>query len=126
VNPVETYIYQQQGEEREIMSYLHDLLTQRYGLTCRMRFSIPFYDKTKWICYLSLQKKGGIELCFLHGRWMQDLNGALEAKKRVQVYGITYHKLQDINEDVLVDLIEESIRIDKYSIKELKNGKGNI
>ena len=122
MNPVETYIYNQEDEEREILSYLHDLFTQRYGMTYKLRFKVPFYDITKWLCYLSPQKKGGIELCFLHGRWMNDVGGALDAKKRVQVYGITYHRLEDIDEDVLSNLIEEAIRVDKISVKDLKKG----
>lgn len=62
---------------------------------------------------MSPQKKGGIELCFLHGRWMTDPQGALDAKGRTQVYGITYHKLEEINEEVLQILLEEAIEIDK-------------
>lgn len=116
MNPVESYIYHMEGEEREIASYLHDLFTQRYGMSYKMRYRIPFYDIKKWICYLSPQKKGGIELCFLHGRWMEDPQGALDAKDRTQVYGITYHRLSDINENVLEVLINEAIELDtKFS-----------
>lgn len=112
MNPVESYIYRLEGQEREIASYLHDLFTERYGMTYKLRYRIPFYDIKKWLCYISPQKKGGIELCFLHGRWMQDPQGALDAKDRTQVYGITYHNLEDIDEDVLDVLITEAIELD--------------
>jgi len=49
MNPVESYIYHLEGEEREIGSYLHDLLTQRYG----MMYKLPFYDMKKWLCYIN-------------------------------------------------------------------------
>ena len=145
MNPVESYIYHLEGEEQEIASYLHDLLTQRYGMTHKLRYKLPFYDVKKWICYINPQKKqtrkikkasskstedsnsmfvndesackqhigGGIELCFLHGRWMKDPQGALDAKNRTQVYGITYHKLEEINEEILQILLEEAIEIDE-------------
>lgn len=112
MNPVESYIYHLEEEEREIASYLHDLFTQRYDMTYKLRYRIPFYDINKWLCYLSPQKKGGLELCFLHGRWMKDPQGALDAKDRTQVFGITYQKLEDINERVLEILIEEAIELD--------------
>lgn len=142
MNPVESYIYHLEGEEQEIASYLHDLLTQRYGMTHKLRYKLPFYDVKKWLCYINPQKKqtrkikkasskstedsnsmfvndesackqhigGGIELCFLHGRWMKDPQGALDAKNRTQIYGITYHKLEEINEEIL---LEEAIEIDE-------------
>ena len=123
MNPVESYIYHLEGEEREIASYLHDLLTQRYGMSYKLRYRVPFYDLKKWLCYINPQKKrkalnqqdigGGIELCFLHGRWMEDPQGALDAKDRVQISGITYLSLEEIDEDVLIVLIEEAIEIDE-------------
>ena len=122
MNPVESYIYKLEGEQREIMSYLHDLLSQRYQMTYKLRYKVPFYDMKKWLCYLNPQKKsttmlnGGIELCFLHGRWMVDPQGALDAKNRVQIAGITYLSLEDINEEILEILIKEAIEIDdKFS-----------
>ena len=127
MNPVETYIYQLEGEEREIALYLHDILSQRYGMTSKLRYKVPFYDIKKWLCYINPQKKrttklkkattenigGGIELCFLHGRWMEDPQGALDPKDRVQIYGITYYTLDEIDEEVLQVLIEEAIEIDE-------------
>jgi hypothetical protein len=113
MNPVESYIYRLEGEEREIISYLHDLLTQRYEMSYKIRYRVPFYDIKKWLCYLNIQKKGGVELCFLHGRWMADPQGALDAKGRVQIYGITYRSLEQIDEEVLQILIEEAIEIDE-------------
>ncbi len=118
MNPVESYIYNLEGVQREIVSYLHDLLTQRYGMTYKLRYKVPFYDLHKWLCYTNPQKskkgvEGGIELCFLHGRWMDDPQGALDAKNRVQIYGITYHSLEEIDEEVLQVLIEEAIIVDE-------------
>lgn len=55
----------------------------------------------------------GIELCFLHGRWMKDPQGVLNANGRVQISGITYKNLKDIDENVLDILIEEAIEIDE-------------
>lgn len=124
MNPVESYIHQLEGQEQEIVSYLHDLLTQRYGMNYKLRYKVPFYDIKKWLCYINPQKKRpkklepqrssrGIELCFLHGRWMKDPQGALNPKDRVQIYGITYYTLEEIDEVVLDVLIQEAIEIDE-------------
>ncbi len=124
MNPVESYIHQLEEQEQEIVSYLHDLLTQRYGMTYKLRYKVPFYDIKKWLCYINPQKKRskklepqrssrGIELCFLHGRWMKDPQGALNPKDRVQIYGITYYTLEEIDEVVLDVLIQEAIEIDE-------------
>jgi hypothetical protein len=56
MNPIESYIYHLEGEEREIASYLHDLLTQRYGMMYKLRYKLPFYDMKKWLCYINPQK----------------------------------------------------------------------
>ena len=86
-------------------------------MTHKLRYGIPFYNVKKWLCYISPQKKGGIELCFLHGRWMTDTQGSLDAKDRTQIYGITYHKLEEINEELLKILLKEAIEIDeKFSL----------
>ena len=93
-------------------------------MTYKLRYKVPFYDIKKWLCYINPQKKRskklepqrssrGIELCFLHGRWMKDPQGALNPKDRVQIYGITYYTLEEIDEVVLDVLIQEAIEIDE-------------
>jgi len=80
MNPVKSYIYNHEGQEREILLYLHESLTQRFGMNYRLRYRVPFYDVSRWLFYLNPQKKNGIELCFLHGRRMNDQNGVLESR----------------------------------------------
>lgn len=120
MNPVESYIYNMDTVEQEIASYLHDVFTQKYGMTCKLRYHIPFYDINKWVCYINPQKKTGVELCFLHGRWMSDECGLLEARGRTQIKGVIYHNLSEINEEPLMSTIDEAIILDKEFSKSKK------
>lgn len=56
MNHVESYISHLKDEEREIASYLYDLLTQRYGMMYKLRYELPFYDMKKWLYYINPEK----------------------------------------------------------------------
>ena len=49
---IENLIYQFEGQQREIMLRLHDLLTNEYNLTSKITFGCPSYYGKSWICYL--------------------------------------------------------------------------
>lgn len=112
MNPVESFIDNLEAEEREISLYLHEILTEQLQLSCKLRYGIPFYDQYRWLCYINPLKKGGIELCFIHGRWMDDLHDVLQAADRKQIKGITIKKLDDIDEHILLDVLDDAIAID--------------
>lgn len=119
MNPVELYIESLEAEQLQITMYLHELMLQEFGMTCKLRFGIPFYDINRWIVYVKPLKMAGVELCFLHGKWMKDELDLLDTKGRKQVKGVTYLKLTDIDEHTLIATLQEAVKLDE----EFKNMK---
>ena len=100
-------------EEGKIFHYLHNLISTYPGMKSKVMFNTPFYTRNRWLCYLSSQKKGGIELCFVYANRFQQHFELLDFKKRKQVAGITYHNLKDIKEKVLDMLMKEALEVDE-------------
>ncbi len=114
MNPVENYIYHREDPEKEIMIILHDLFLEM-GLVPKIRFKIPMYYHQSWICYVNPLKKGGVELCFLHGYKLDDPSGILDSKGRKIVCGISIRNpnqiaIKEISEFVLQSLNIENMK----------------
>jgi hypothetical protein len=117
------YIFQHQGNQKEILLYFHDLLTKELNLTSKIRYKIPFYDRRSWICYLNPIKDGKIELAFIRGKELSNNQGLLEFKKRKQIAGIEFESLSQIPFEAVHEIIHEAILLDdKIPYK----GPGNI
>jgi hypothetical protein len=112
MTPVENYIYEQEGEEREIMLHLHHMLVN-LNLTPKFVFKLPFYYGKTWICYLRPLKKGGVEFTFPRGGELSNTQGLLQSKGRKLVMGIEFHHLKDIPEIEINEIIQEAILLDK-------------
>lgn len=104
--------------EARLFHYLHNLISTYPGITGKVMFNTPFYTAKKWMCYLSLQKKGGVEVCFVHAKWFNAHLEHLDFKKRKQVAGIFYQTVEDIDEVVLDKLLVEALSVDeKMAVK---------
>lgn len=110
---IEEFIYQFEGEQREILLYLHGLLTGEMMLGGKMRYKIPFYDGKSWICYLNPGKKGGIEFAFVRGNELSNEQGILESKDRKQVTSIQISQLKEIPEAAIREILQEAILLDE-------------
>lgn len=119
MNPVESYISHLESDQLDLCSYLHDVMLHKYNMSCKLRYGIPFYDLNKWLVYIKPLKQGGVELCFLHGRWMKDEQGLLKSNGRKQIKGVVYAALTDIDEEALFAAIDEAVVLDK-EFKDLK------
>ncbi len=113
MNEVELYIDRQEGNQREVMLFLHDLLLRQFQLHPKLSFKIPFYYGKKWILYLNPLKNGGIECCFTQGHLMQDDSGLLLAKGRKLIKGIEISDLESLPYEAIVSSLEQAIKIDK-------------
>lgn len=100
-------------KEGKIFRYLHNLISTYPDMKSKIMFNSPFYIRNRWVCYLSAKKKGGVELCFVYANMFQQHFELLEFKKRKQVAGITYYKVEDINVEVLDMLILEALAVDE-------------
>ena len=113
MSEVEDFIYQFEGNQREIMLYFHSLLVTDLGLTNRIRYKIPFYYRNSWICYLNPFKNGAIELAFIRGNELSNVQGILEARHRKQISGMVFEKFDDIPYKEISEIIQEAILLDE-------------
>jgi hypothetical protein len=121
---VEDYIYNFDDSQREIMLYIHRLLSVELNLTDKLRFKIPFYYRKSWICYLNPRKNKSIEFAFLRGNELSNSQGLLDSKGRKQVWSIELSKLSEIPIKELTEIIHEAILLDEtvpYGSKRVKS-----
>jgi len=111
---VESFIYQCQGKQQEVMLYLHHLLTKEFNLMDKIRYKIPFYDYKSWICYQNPKKNGAVELAFTKGNELSNQQGLLESKGRKQVSSVEFASLSEIPMLQLKEIIHEAILVDEY------------
>ncbi len=120
---VENYIYQFEGNQKEVIMYFHNLLTNDFNLSSKIRYKIPFYDIKSWICYLNPLKNGKIELAFIRGNELSNHQGMLNSKGRKQVYGIEFAKISDIPITEVNEIINEAIILDSIEPYKSKRKK---
>lgn len=123
MDAVTEYIYDKTGNEREILSYLHDSIRSLPGIEVKIRFQIPFYYRKSWICYLNVLKKGGVELAFIRANELISVHHLLDFNNRKQVAGITFHKSKDIDMELVNLILLEAIDLDeskRYASKKTK------
>lgn len=121
---VDAFIYEHEGAQREIMLYLHQMITSFPGVIAKIRYQIPFYDYQSWMCYLNPQKKGGVELAFTRANELSNANGLLSFKGRKQVAGITYSTVSEIDEATLRVVLQEAMLLNEAIPYASKRKKG--
>ncbi len=121
MHSVEEYIQQHEGFIQDILKYLHHWLSETMLLSPTIRYKIPFYDYKRWVCYLNvLPGKIGVELAFIRGNELSNINGVLQSKGRKQVMGIEFKSVQDISISTLHEIMQEALLLDEkipYKIK---------
>lgn len=118
---IEDYIYQFDGNQRNIMLYFHNILTKELNLTEKIRFKIPFYYGKSWICYLNPIKSKKIEFAFVRGNELSNKQGILINKGRKQVYSMEFSSISEIPVDLVNEIIHEAILLDEIKPYESKN-----
>jgi filamentous hemagglutinin family protein len=118
------FIQQFEGRQREVMVYFHHLLTMELNLEEKIRFGIPFYFGRSWICYLNPIKNQKVELAFVRGNELSNIQGLLDNKGRKQVCSIEFEKVSDIPESIIHEIIQEAILLDETTAYESKRRGG--
>lgn len=113
MDPGGDFILGLEGKQQKLFEWLHQLLSYELGLTCKIRYGIPFYFERSWICYLNPLKLGGVELAFTRGNELSNDQGILLAKDREQIMGIDYFDVSEIDEELLLDVIQEALLLDE-------------
>ena len=124
MSPAESFILDYEGEQSEVLQYLHDLLMSFPEMESKIRYRVPFFYRRSWICYLNPIKNNTVEICFIRANEMSNEQGLLDFKDRTQVAGVTYQSVKEINEELLWEVVQEAILLDetvKYKSKRKKN-----
>lgn len=122
MSPVEAYIIDLEGNQKEIMLYLHSYL-EGLNLQSKIRYRVPFYYGKSWICYMNPKKNDQVELAMLRGNELSNTQGILDFKDRTQVAGITLGSVAEIPHDLLDEIMQEAILLDetvKYTVRKKK------
>ena len=117
---IQNFILGLDGQQKAIVSYLHNLLINEHDLNGKISYNVPFYYRKSWICYLNSLKDGGVELAFTRANELSNDQGILNFKGRKQVAGIDFYKVSDIPERLINEILNESIILDdtvKYSVR---------
>ncbi len=117
------FIDRYDGDQQEVLQYLHNLLVSFPDIEPKLRYKIPFYYRKSWICYLNPIKKTGIELCFTRGNELSNSQGLLQAKDRKQIRGIVFEKVVDIPTETLIEILQEAFLLDETVPYQSKNKK---
>ena len=113
MNKVEDYILNFEGDQKEIMLFFHNLLTEEFNLVPKFQYKLPFYYRKSWICYLYPTKKGLIELAFTRGKELSNEQGILKSRGRKMVSSIEFKDLKDIPMKKIREVIHEAIIVDE-------------
>ncbi|MDX5325267.1 MAG: DUF1801 domain-containing protein [Bacteroidota bacterium] len=108
---VEEFIGSHNGETRDILWEVHRLILAFPDIRPRIRYRIPFYDHTKWVCYLNPLKKGPhlVELCFIRGAEWTHLFPILHLQGRKQIAGIRFSTLADVDPEKILPILEHAL-----------------
>ena len=123
MHTVEDFIYTHFGQKKEILLFFHHLLTEKFNLTPKIRYKIPFYYQHSWICYLNPTNKG-IEFSFPRGNELSNAQGLLQSKGRKQVMGIEFEHVSEIPELAIEEILQEAVLLDEtipYASKRKKS-----
>ena len=111
---VTDYMEGRPQEEQQLWWYLHELLTEQVGLEPKIRHKIPFYYGRSWICYLNALPENAIEIAFLRGNELSNVQGLpLRAEKRKMVRGIVVYSVTEPPAETLLEVIQEAVLLDE-------------
>ena len=110
------YIFRQPEKYQSILLHLISRFEREIPeLELLFKWGIPyFYFRKRPFCYLSSnQKKGFVDAGFSRGFELKRNQEYLVDEKRNTVKSLRYYSLESINNEILVDVIQEAIRLYK-------------
>lgn len=111
MKPAEEYILSQPEPFRSILLHLQILIETSFPqVELQFKQKIPFYYlDNKPFCYLNpSKKKGFVDVAFWVSAHLTKYNEYLVSENRKVVKSLRYFKLEDINEDVLLSVLDEA------------------
>ena len=115
MKPAEEYILKQEEPLRSILLYLQVLIEANFTNTELLyKWKLPFYYlKGKPLCYFNATKKEYVDVGFYSKTVLKEYNEFLVLEKRKAVKSLRYYRLEDINEEILINVLLEAYKIRK-------------
>lgn len=112
---IENYIERQTPENQVILYVLRDLILSINPLIEeRFSYKIPFYFfNKKSLCYLTVNKKGVVDLGFTKGYLMSDMFNALQSLHLKQVRHLKFTNENEIDTSIIEYFIRQGIEINQ-------------
>ena len=116
------HLYEEIPEnERIIADVLRQIIMDNLPSYCKEKisFNVPFFYGKKGICIVwpSAIPRGGIKkgvlLGFWYGNRLNDVNGYLSRGTNKQIFYKIFHTVEDINEEEIVLLLQEAVKLDR-------------
>ncbi len=110
---------------RTKLAYVRQLILTFPEITEKVRYKCPFYDYHGMLLYMSPYRKHRLVVGFCNGVYMEDKKKYLTfdaGQTQIRHFELFEHKKMD--EVILIQLIEEAMRINK-NLKKLKDGSKN-
>ena len=113
--------------ERIIVDVLRQIILENLPAYCREKISynVPFFYGKKGICIIwpSTIPRGGIKegvlLGFWYGNKLNDVDNYLTHGSNKQIFYKIFKSAEDIDQEAIVKLLKEAIRVDEISGKKL-------
>jgi hypothetical protein len=111
MKPAEAYILHQTEPFKSILLHLQILIEGSFPeVDLKFKWRIPvYYLDDKPFCYLNAShKKGFVDVAFWASAHLTKYTEFLVTENRKVVKSLRYFKLEDINEEVLLTILEEA------------------
>jgi len=124
MKPAEAYILKQEEPFKSILLQLQSVVEAVLAEPeLLFKWGIPFYfNEDLPICYLN-QSKDYVDLAFWHGDKLQEYRAYFITANRKSVTSLRYKSVEDINDDVVIYVLEEQLRINTNPFKLTRIGK---
>lgn len=119
---VEDFIFNREGQQRDLLLFLHNLLVEEYHLDSKIRYKIPFYDKNSWLIYLNPLANGCVDFSLIRAQELIETRDFLDFRNRKQVASLELNPKEDLQMPLIRKIIEEALILDeKVSYKGPRN-----
>ncbi|WP_405562727.1 DUF1801 domain-containing protein [Polaribacter sp. Asnod6-C07] len=111
MKPAEEYILNQQEPFKSMLMHLQILIEGSFPeVDLKFKWKIPFYYlNDRPFCYLNpSKKKGHVDVVFWVSAHLTKYNEYLISDNRKVVKSLRYFKLDDINEEILLTVLDEA------------------
>jgi hypothetical protein len=120
MNASEKYIEDAPEKYRETLYVLREIiLNSSPFIEEKIAYTVPFFKHFGMLCYIAHGKRG-VEVGFWRGNELSNEQGALSNDERKIVRSLVYQKVEDIDEQILMEILQEAMMLNEERFKEKK------